>query len=170
MHHIRFSLFVFLIGFLSMATAACFRSTTPPAPDMAGGVYEYAGYEFFHWQEGLDIMIWHDAIGSGTCDSSGATDDDTHLVQCQALSASGYDFFWQIETKDGRTAQFSINNQNYDLADGSVFLVTTANGQTDIQQLQRDLSDLNADDPSITSYSLADPDINQFIQSTAPEE
>ena len=99
-----------------------------------------------------------------------ATDDDTHLVQCQALSESGYDFFWQIETKDGRTAQFSINNQPFDLADGTVFLVTTASGQTDIQQLQRDLSGLTADDPSITAYSLADPDINQFIQSTTPEE
>jgi len=155
---------------LSLGLISCFRSSTPPAPDMAGGVYEYAGYEFFHWQEGLDIMIWHDAISSGTCNSSGTTDNDTHLVQCQAASENGFDFFWQIETNDGRTAQFSINNQPFNLADGTVFLVTTADGQVNIQQLQRDLASIEANDPSITAYSLADPEISQFIQSTAPEE
>ena len=137
---------------------------------MAGGVYEFAGYEYFHWQEGLNILIWHDAITNSACNSSSSTSSDTTFVQCQAMSEDGYDFFWQIETGDGRTAEFSINNQPFDLADGTVFLVTTANGQTDIQQMQRDLSAVSASDQSITQFSLADPDIGQFIQSTSPEE
>ena len=154
----------------SLGLVSCFRSSTPPGPDMAGGVYEYAGYEFFHWQEGLNILIWHDAIATSSCDSSGATDNDTHLVQCQAVSEAGYDFFWQIETDDGRTAQFSINSQPFDLANGTVFLVTTADGQMDIQQIERTLSGVNAESQSITQFSLDDPEISQFIQSTAPAE
>ena len=119
---------------LGLGLAACFGRTTPPGPDMAGGAYESASYEYFHWREGLDIMIWHDAVSSSVCNSSGSTSSDTHVVQCQATSESGDDLFWQIETSDGRTAQLSINNQLFDLANGTVFLITTAGGQTDIQQ------------------------------------
>jgi len=151
----------------SLGLVSCFRSSTTPAPDIAGGVYEFAGYEYFHWKEGLNILIWHDAIANSGCNSNS---EDTTLVQCQAMSEAGYDFFWQIETRDGRTAEISINNQSFDLADGTVFLVTTADGQMDIQQLQRDLSGVNANDQSITQFSLADPEISQFMQSTSPEE
>jgi hypothetical protein len=168
--HIRFLLLVLLTGFLSVVTAACFGRTTPPGPDMAGGVYEFATYEYSHWQEGLNILIWHDANASSTCNSSGSTSSDTHLVQCQAVSEDGFELFWQIETSDGRSAQFTINNQAFDLADGTVFLITTDDDQLDIQQLQRDLSGVNAEHQSITDFSLDDPEINQFIQSTVPEE
>lgn len=171
MHRVRFIWIVLLTGFLGLATVSCFRSTTPPAPGIAGGVYEYSGYEYFHWQEGLDILVWHDAVASSGCDSSGSTSSETHLVQCQAMSKDGYEFFWQIGTNDGRTAEFSINNQSFDLADGTIFLVTTADGVMDIQQLQRDLSDIDhTNDQSITQFGQADPDISQFIQSTLPEE
>ena len=112
-------------------------------------------------------MVWHDAITSSGCNSSS---EDTTLVNCQAMSEAGYDFFWQIKTEDGRTAQFSINNQSFDLANGTVFLVSTVDGQTDILQLQRNLSGVAANDQGVTQFSLADPEISQFIQSTAPEE
>lgn len=164
---VKLTLFVLLI---SLVTAACWRAETPPAPDMAGGVYEYAGYEYFHWQEGLNILIWHDAIASANCDSSGATDVDTHLVQCWTQSETGQEFAWQIETDNGRTAQFSLDGQSFDLAAGTVFLVTTANGTVDIQQLERDLSGVNSENESITRFSLADPDINQFIEAAAPDQ
>lgn len=156
--------------FLGLGLAACFGRTTPPGPDMAGGGYESATYEYFHWQEGMNILIWHDANTSSTCNSSGSTRSDTHLVQCQAVAEDGFELFWQIETTDGRSAQFTINNQPFDLADGTAFLITTADDQLDIQQLERDLSGVNAEHQSITEYSLADPEINQFIQSTVPAE
>jgi hypothetical protein len=155
--------------FLGLGLAACF-GRTPPGPDMAGGGYENASYEYFHWQEGLNVLIWHDANTSSTCHSSGSTRSDTHLVQCQAVSEDGFEFFWQIETSDGRTAQFTINNQPIDLANGTVFLITLDSDLLDIQQLQRDLSGVSAEHQSITQFSLDDREINQFIQSTAPKE
>jgi uncharacterized protein YfiM (DUF2279 family) len=164
---VKLTLFVLL---LSLATVACWRAETPPGPDMAGGVYEYAGYEYFHWNEGLNILIWHDAIANSSCDSSGATDVDTHFVQCWTQSETGQEFAWQIETRDGRTAQFSLDGQSFDLAAGTVFLVTTVNGTVDVQQLAIDLSGVNPENESITRFSLADPDISQFIEAAAPSQ
>ena len=163
--------FVLMAALLSLGTAACFRFETPPGPDMVGGAYENAGYETFHWQEGLDILIWHDALSTSTCDSQGATNNDTHRVQCRAQAENGAEIFWEIETKDGRTATITINNQPFDLSAGTVFLIHASGDPTDIQQLERDLSGITSQDhESITQYGLADPDIGAFIQSTAPEE
>ncbi|WP_420641588.1 neocarzinostatin apoprotein domain-containing protein [Candidatus Leptofilum sp.] len=163
------SLFV-LAWIIMLALAACFRRETPPGPNMAGGSYESAGYDYFLWQEGLGIMIWHDAIQSSTCDSGGAVGDATNLTQCAAVSESGSGFTWQIETADGRSAQIQIDNQQFDLANGTVFLVKTAGGETEIQQLQRDLSGVTSEGSSITTFGLADPEISQFVQAISPDE
>ena len=163
--------FILAAAVLSLSTAACFRFETPPGPDLAGGVYENTGYESFHWQEGLHILIWHDALTTSTCDSQGATNNDTHLVQCRAQAENGTEIFWEIETKDGRTAILTINNQPFDLSAGNVFLISTAEGSADIQQLERDLSGITPQDhESITQYGLADPDIAAFVQATVPDE
>jgi hypothetical protein len=45
-----------------------------------------------------------------------------------------------VQTADGKTALFTIDNTSYDLADGALFLITTEDGQAEVQQLQRDLS------------------------------
>ena len=165
MSQVRLRYLAILAILVGLGTSACWQRVTPPAPDSAGGVYEQAGYNYFRWKEGLAVMVWQDATATTSCNSFGSTDDPTHTVQCQAISETGQEVIWQLETDDGRTATFSINNQTYDLADGTVFLVKTAVGHADIQQLQRDLSTVQAENDSITQYSLSDSDIEQFIQS-----
>lgn len=150
-----------------LGVIGCSRVSTPPAPDMAAGVYVRAGYEYFHWKEGLAVMIWHDATKSSSCESSGSTSEVTHVVRCHAISEANHRFDWQIETRDGLTAEFSIDDNSFDLSDGNVFIVTTANGKTDIRQLQRDLSSVKPEGDSITEYALMDVDIQRFIQSTS---
>jgi hypothetical protein len=167
MNRNRFLFLFVLAGLISLGTAACLRTETPPGPNTAGGVHESAAYSYFQWPEGLAIMIWHDAISSSTCDSGGATSNNTNLTQCSAVSEAGSGFTWQIATEDGRTAQFSINDQLFDLANGTVFLVRTAGGEPEIQQLERELSGVTPEGNSITTFSLADPEIEPFIQSTS---
>ena len=158
---------IILALLLSLAATACWRSQTPPGPDMAGGGYENATYEFFHWQEGLNIMVWQEAVTESSCDSSGSTNVDTHFVQCRALTQDGLEFTWQIATKDGRTAEFRLDGQPYDLADGNLFLINIENGILDVQQLQRDFSEVAPTHDSITQFGQADLDISQFIKNAA---
>lgn len=155
---------------LCLGALACSPAFTPPGPTMAAGVYVEAGYEFFHWDEGLVVMLWHDATASSMCDSSGSTRDPIHTVDCQAVSHGGHSFKWRIETTDGVTGQFSIDDKLYKLSDGSLFIVRTAGGTNEIQQLQRELSYVDPEnDNSITEYGLNDPDIKPFIQSILSE-
>ncbi|MCJ7567530.1 MAG: hypothetical protein MUO58_08325, partial [Anaerolineales bacterium] len=122
-------------------------------------------YEYFHWKEGLDVMIWHDAIESSSCDSSGSTSAKTHVVRCQAISESKQSFDWQIETSDGLTGEFVLNNNQFDLSDGKIFVVSTAQDPIEIQQYQRDLSGVRPERESIVEFGLNDSDIEGFIQS-----
>ena len=138
--------------------------STPPAPDMAGGVYVHVAYEYFHWQEGLDVMIWYDAAQSSSCDSSGSTSAKTHVVQCQVISDTGQNLDWQIETSDGLTGEFTLNNDQFDLSEGNVFVVSTVQYPIEIRQFQRDLSSVKPESESITEFGLNDPDIAEFIR------
>ena len=159
-------LFVVLLVVSCLGNISCARKSTPPAPNIAAGVYINAGYEYFDWAEGLALMIWHDAVQSSMCDSSGSTHDSKHVVQCSAVSREGPGFEWQIKTSDGIYAEFSIDDSLFDLANGNVFIVAVTGESTDIQQLQGDLTDIDSqNDNTITGFGLNDPDINSFIQS-----
>jgi len=156
---------IFAILMILISTTGCSPVSSPPAPDMVGGVYSHAAYEYFRWLEGLDVMIWYDAAQSSSCDSSGPTSTKTHLVECQALSNSGRSLDWQIETSDGLTAKFVLNDKQFNLPDGNVFVVSTAQDAIEIQQFQRDLSGVKLENESITTFALNDPDIAEFIRS-----
>ena len=145
--------------------AGCSPVSTPPAPDMVGGVYVHAAYEYFHWREGLGIMIWYNAAQSSSCDSSGSTSEKKHVVRCQTSYESGRSLDWQIETSDGLTAKFVLDNNQFSLSDGNVFVVSTTQDPPEIRQFQRDLSGVKPENESIIEFGLNDPDIAKFIQS-----
>lgn len=168
MNRLRFSFIVFLANLVCLGSVSCVPRSTPPAPDMAAGVYVDAGFEYFHWEQGLAILIWHDAIQSSSCDSSGSTQDPTHVVRCQATSGEN-SFNWQIKTQDGVEGDFQIDNIPYDLSNGRVFIVATADGVTDIQQLQRDLSAVTTESESIVDFGLKDPAISLFIEAASAD-
>jgi hypothetical protein len=138
------------------------RRSTPPGADTAGSKLEQAGYVFLHWKEGLAIMIWHDALESGEGSGSGSTADPIYRYQGYAVSPEGHRFEWEAQTADGKTARFQINNTSYDLADGALFLITTEDGQTEVQQLQRDLSSIQPNHESIVAFARGDPDAARF--------
>lgn len=158
---------IFLV-LLSLSLTACLTRTTPPAPNTAGGTYENVGYQFFQWPEGLNIMIWHESVTESSCDSAVGYGVDTNIVQCRLLTKSGFEFTWDIATKDGRTAEFMLAGQPYDLDNGNVFLIKTVDGQLDVQQLPRDLSDVTTTHDSITQFGLSDADIRHFIETPKP--
>jgi hypothetical protein len=169
MKTIRIIVILFLATILFWGMFACSPRSTPPGPDMAAGVYIDVAYEFFHWEEGLNVMIWHDAVSSSSCNSSSSTDDPINTVDCSAASSAGDQFDWEIKTDDGIMGDFRINGDPYDLSAGAIFIVSIVDGVTDIQQLQGDLTNVMPDHDSIVAYGLNDEDIERFIQSVSPQ-
>jgi hypothetical protein len=67
-------------------------------------------------------------------------------------------------TTDGKTGPVTINGVEHQLVNGPLFLVTTRNGKTEVNQLQRDFSKMVAGKESMNKLALEDKDVSQFIE------
>ncbi len=162
---VGFSMFrILFCTILGLFFSACLISPTPPSPEIVPGIYLQSGYEFYHWKEGLRLMIWHDGSKTSGCESS--TNNQKFILQCYAQS-DDYRVDWYVETTDGESAQFSINAQPYNLADGTLFIITNSGEDTNVKQLKRDLSKVAANTEAVIEFGLADPVVWDFIQSSS---
>ena len=153
-----------LVILIAAAAAACRGSSTPPGANKYLGSFERGGYLFLRWQEGLEVMIWHDVAGSAVAHSAGSTGDPVHAERGSARSADGRSFEWELQTTDGKTAQVRIGRASYDLAAGNLFIVITSRGTTDVRQLDRDLSGVPLDHDGILAFAEKDPDLAAFLK------
>jgi hypothetical protein len=154
----------FVVAFSGCASPA---TSMPPGADVDLGAFEQTSYTFLRWKEGLAIMIWHDFV-LDSADNHGprSTTDPVYRAEGYAESKRGHRLEWKAHTTDGKTAQFWIDNVPYDLADGTLFIVTTANGELEITQLQRDLSGVQPDRESCLAFAQSDPDLARFVSDT----
>lgn len=154
----------FLIVHLVILISACVND--PPAtPETIPGIYLQTGYEFYRWEESLVLMIWHDGIKSSICESS--TDHTRFSMKCHAISVDGHRFEWYLKTSDGETADFSINDQSFDLTEGNLFIIAIPGGELSISQFKRDLSKVAAFAEEVIEFGLADHAVRDFIQNQA---
>jgi hypothetical protein len=56
-----------------------------------------------------------------------------------------------------------IDGQRYDLSQGNMFLVSTGEGGLQVEQLQRDFSELEPSNDAISALASNDPDVANFI-------
>jgi hypothetical protein len=155
-----------LVFVVAGAVAACTGSSTPPGANKYLGTFERGGYLFLRWEEGLEVMIWHDVTGSAMAHSAGSTEDRVNVEQGSARSADGRSLEWELQTTDGRTGQLEIGGGRYEVAGGSLFLVTTRGGKTEVRQLDRDLSAVPLDNEGILAFAANDSDLAAFLTST----
>ena len=159
-----------LLG-IFLGLSSCAGKTTPPGANMIFGTFiapeGFGGsYTLLQWKEGLSISIVDDSQGGHQSSGSGSTEDPVWRGQGSISSQNGQDITWQVETKDGKTAKFFINEQPYDLTQGTLFLIKTNNGSTQIMQHQSRHNGACSDHESCQQILKGDPAILQFIQET----
>jgi hypothetical protein len=142
-------------------------SVTPPGPDLVSAKLENTSYLLLHWKEGLRVMIWFDGVEGVYSQGAGSTTDPIHRQLGYATAPDGRRVEWQLETKDGKTATFSINNQPYALSNGRLFLVTARDKQIQVQQLDRDLGSIQPTHESCQAFATSDPAVSHFIRQAA---
>lgn len=155
-----------LAGLLALAVVGCARRSTPPGPDVAAGVHRQASYIYMRWEEGLRIMIWHDIVDASMGRGVGAAGEERYQYGGVAKGSEGREFTWEVETEDGQTAEFRIGGARYDLADGRLFVVRTGPGEVEVEQLQRDLSDVQTNYESCVAFAESDVDLRAFLDET----
>ena len=159
----------FLVILLMATFVGCSKSTAPGA-DIAGGVYEKASCTLMKWEEGLTLMIWHEATLSVSNHGSSSTESSVYTLEGYGESEDGNRIEWDLETSDGKTAKFAINSIDYDLSEGTLFIISTESGEPIITQLNHDLSGVQTTRDSWVAFSKSDPDVSDFIESLANEQ
>ena len=164
----RLAVSTILVALATGAAAACVGRFTPPGADKAMGSFGQGGYLFLRWQEGLEVMIWHDLTGEGTGHSAGSNAGRLYVERGAAHSVDGRTLAWELQTADGKTGEIQINGVCYDLAAGTLFIITTQEGTTAVRQLSRDLSAVPLDRDGILTFAWNDPDLAPLLNETVP--
>ena len=110
----------------------------------------------------MTVMFWYD-VDNYRSGGHGSTEDPVHRHRGSATTADGRSVNWELETTDGKTAVFRLNNTEYDLLKGHLFLVATKGDNVEVQQLDRDVSSVH-DSESALTFGKSDPDVSRFLQ------
>jgi hypothetical protein len=161
---LRTAQLILLVVVMTALVPACGSSSSPPGANKALGSLPQGGYLFLRWQEGLEVMIWHDLAGESTADSAGFASDRLYIERGSARSADGRRLAWEVQTRDGTMGEVHIGGGRYSLEAGNVFIVTTRDGTTAIRQVERDLSAVPLDREGILAFARSDPDLEAFLQ------
>jgi hypothetical protein len=113
-------------------------------------------------------MIWHDLTGESMADSAGLATGRLYIERGSARSADGRSLTWEVQTVDGTMGEVQIGGVRYDLAAGTLFVVTTQGGTTAVRQLSRDLSAVLLDHDGILAFARSDPDLAAFLNEILP--
>jgi hypothetical protein len=160
---VRLACLALLVVLVTIAVVACDGSSTPPGANKALGSAEQGGYLFLRWQEGLEVMIWHDLTGEGTASSVGFVAGPFFIERGAARAADGRSLAWEVQTEDGTKGEVQIGGVRYDAMAGTLFLVTTHEGTVTVRQLHRDLSAVPLDHDGILAFARNDPDLAAFL-------
>jgi hypothetical protein len=165
---IRLTCPVLLVALLAIAVVACGGRSTPPGAQKALGTCDQGGYLFLRLQEGLQVLLWHDLAGEAAARSTGFPSGHFYIERGSARAAGGTSLTWEVQTTDGRLGEAQIGGVRYDLAAGTLFLVTTRGGATKVTQLSRDLSAVPLDHNGILAFARKDPDLAAFLDEMPP--
>jgi hypothetical protein len=110
---------------------------------------------------GTAFVVWSAFDGGGGSNWSG-----------NVLGVKGQGRLWsrddgyvefQFETKDGKSGPVTINETQYDLENGGLFLVSADRGEVQIKQLKRDMREVKFDRESLAAFASSDAEISAFF-------
>jgi len=157
-----------------IAVSGCSKHVTsipsPPEPATRGSNKDMGGlhFEFYKWKEGLAIMFV-DRI-NGSVVGKGSSDDTTVTDRVSVRRADGVGYEWRLKTKDGRSADLTINDVSYDLTKGTLFAIQLDGENVIVHQVDRDLSKLDIDLRTLTAFVNNSPEIIQLVTGEGNKE
>jgi hypothetical protein len=120
------------------------------------------------WGEGMAYVIWTDrTAGWGGGGGAERTADKAHAeYRAFQTPTDGprVEFRYEMnETAAGREGKITINGATYDLAKGSLFLVSTKGPEPEVVQLNRDTLKLKPGKEALEELAKNDPDVAAFF-------
>jgi hypothetical protein len=138
---------------------------TSPSP--VGGL-DHAWVVYARLGEGLRILLWTDlqnGVANWTSDSTSDSASFKGSIQSSDLKKP---IDVQCQAQGANSGSLTIDGVTYDLAGGSLFLVSTKGERPVVKQLNRDTSQFKEDPESLKAFARTDPEISAIF--TAREE
>ena len=112
------------------------------------------------------VTLWSDCTGSSAVGSSGR----------QSARYVG-DFFWQddqtlefeLKADQSKVTLVRIGDQKFDLADGSLFLISTQSELIRVKQLKLDVSRVTKEKDVAREFALETPSVKSFFDPSSEE-
>lgn len=150
----------------------CGGKTTPPGASFITGSLsnpqEFGGsFTILQWQNGLTVVLFDDLEGEHKSSGSGSTEDPTWRGKGVARAVDGREVNWRVETTAGNTSAIFIDEQSYDLRQGTLFLIRTRGGETQIIQQPLNLVGRCTDYDACQHWLKQDARVLQFSQEIA---
>jgi len=153
---------VMLAGFgLVIIVFGCWMPRPMPTghSSSSGGIPGLCTYEFACWQQGIHVAIIDNLVPDG----KGGYRADFYCNEGSHADPHGARYKWRLDTADGKTATFRINDKEYDLTEGSLFIITAENDKANVHQLRRDLSAISCHGAVIAEYLWNDAEVRKIL-------
>jgi hypothetical protein len=117
------------------------------------------------WNGENAFVVWADTSSSG--DNAHTTDRGAsysgHFVAKDGRRAE-----YHCDTTDGKTGVLTLDGRGYDLAQGTLFLVSTAGPKTRALHLNRDVRTLKVTPDAFWKLADGDKEIAEFFSAKGP--
>lgn len=120
------------------------------------------------YYESSVLVVWSDFDKGG----GGRSGENSHGAEghgrLESRDHGAVEFHYEI--KGSQAGMLTVNETDYNLAAGRLFLVSAADEQVAVKQLQRDLRDLRFDRKSLQAFARGDSEIAAFFGGRASEQ
>lgn len=154
-----------------LGLVGCSGKTTPPGASFIWGSFVnqdgFGGsFVVLQWPDGLNVVLVDDVEGEHESSGSASTEDPVWRGEGMSRAADGRQVNWRVESTNGQTDTFIIDEQVYELEQGTLFLIRTDGGQTRVVQHQLNLTGPCSDSDECHLALLNVPAVAQFVQET----
>ena len=114
-------------------------------------------FHIVKWKQGLTLIRVDDITG--------LEHSEMDFYQCfgSASNERGARYTWRLYTPDGRRATFRIDDKQYDLSEGALFVIKAKVDKVEVHQLNRDLGALPFDSAVIGEFLKNDAEVQKIF-------
>jgi hypothetical protein len=136
----------------------------PPAPKGLSTTVGNGTMVFYQTTEGPTIMICSDIVPSSS-GSSGSSGGPPWINKTEGFASAqdGRKLSWSLEQRGGQKMKCLLNEKEFDLEKGRLFLVKTSTTETTIEQLDQDLTGATPDAQNLKVFAAKNPTIGKFL-------
>src|SRR5262245_56041622 len=116
----------------------------------------------------ISLLIWSDLTDKSGSNSEGSLFGSSAEGFCSSADGGRVDWRWKAQNEKG--GDFQSNGMPHDLANGTLFLVSTKGGQVQVTQLDVDLSKVQSDKQGFEAFANTQPKVAKFIAEAAGQK